>query len=88
MHARKPACSATIFQHLSEPPAAPHPHPPPRLVPCTPPPCSATIFQHLSELPAAPGVAFHERAPDAMSLDDLQVGFGWCVGVCVGGKGG
>ena len=33
-----------------------------------------TILQRLSRLQAAPGVAFHERAPDAMQLEDLEVG--------------
>ena len=35
-----------------------------------------TILQRLSRLQAAPGVAFHERAPDGLGEDDMQVGAG------------
>jgi len=32
--------------------------------------CRRTILQRLSQLKAAPSVAFHERAPDGMDIDD------------------
>ncbi|KAL6769853.1 HDA13 [Auxenochlorella protothecoides x Auxenochlorella symbiontica] len=38
------------------------------------------IMEHLRHIPAAPSVAFHERAPDTLGMDDLQAGGG-------GGKG-
>jgi hypothetical protein len=31
------------------------------------------IFEHLSHIAPAPGVAFHQRAPNAMQLDDIEV---------------
>lgn len=33
-----------------------------------------TILQRLSQLQGPPSVGFHERAPDGMDLDDMQVG--------------
>ena len=36
-----------------------------------------TILQRLSQIQAAPSVAFHERAPDGMDLDDIQVLLTW-----------
>lgn len=44
--------------------------------PCPP----LQIMEHLRHIPAAPSVAFHERAPDTLGMDDLQAGGG-------GGKG-
>lgn len=32
----------------------------------------STLLQRLSQMEAAPSVAFHERAPDAMDVDDIQ----------------
>ncbi|KAL6769855.1 HDA13 [Auxenochlorella protothecoides x Auxenochlorella symbiontica] len=29
-------------------------------------------MEHLRHIPAAPSVAFHERAPDTLGMDDLQ----------------
>ena len=37
-------------------------------------PCTRrTVLQRLSQIKGAPSVAFHERAPDGMQLDDIQV---------------
>jgi hypothetical protein len=33
----------------------------------------STILQRLSQLQGPPSVGFHERAPDGMELDDMQV---------------